>query len=165
MKQNTSPRLSDVLARLADWRGAFASGTALLVMDEPAQLAPDVLALPGINRIVEWQIKPRGEHLAIDQAAPDADRIEPPSLILIREPNIIADRSTWHAILPGLARRLRPDGMLIVTTSLLPDAAFINDTLVNAGLTMLPGSPYTPEPVDSAGWDRYILIYEQEADS
>lgn len=161
MSQGFTPRLHDALIRLTGQREAFASGAALLVAAEPTQLAADILSLPGIQQVTEWDVQSQGERLATEPVPIRHAESEPTGLILIREPNILADRRAWQAILPDLADHLHPGGVLIATTSLLPDAAFINDALTGSGLQMLPGSPYTPVPVDTTGRDRYILIYER----
>jgi hypothetical protein len=163
MSEGLTPRLRDALIRLTGQHQAFTSGAALLIAAEPAQMAADILNLPGIEQVFEWDVQPQGERLATEPPSIQRNESEPPTLILIREPNILADRRAWQAILPDLADHLHPDGVLIATTSLLPDAAFINDTLADSGLQMMPGSPYTPVPVDSTGRDRYILIYERPA--
>lgn len=81
-------------------------------------------------------------------------------LILIRHPDIVLARTAWEATLRACAAALRTGGLLIVTTELLADAAFIDGVLGVLALRLREGSPYTAVPVAPSGVDRYILIYE-----
>lgn len=81
-------------------------------------------------------------------------------LILIRHPDIVLARTAWEATLRACAAALRSGGLLIVTTELLADAAFIDGVLGALALHLREGSPYTAVPVALSGADRYILIYE-----
>ncbi len=80
--------------------------------------------------------------------------------ILIRHPDIVLARTAWEATLRACAAALRTGGLLIVTTELLADAAFIDGVLGALALRLREGSPYTAAPVALSGADRYILIYE-----
>ncbi len=98
----------------------------------------------------------------ISGAAADLTNLVPESydLILIRHPDIVLARTAWEATLRACAAALRTGGLLIVTTELLADAAFIDGVLGALALHLREGSPYTAVPVALSGADRYILIYE-----
>ncbi len=83
----------------------------------------------------------------------------PYDLALVRHPDIVANRAGWEATLRACAGHLEPGSVFVATTSLLPDAAFIDALIRAAGFEMLPGSPYTAIPVAIDGKDRYILMY------
>ncbi len=98
----------------------------------------------------------------ISGAAADLTNLVPESydLILIRHPDVVLARTAWEATLRACAAALRTGGLLIVTTELLADAAFIDGVLGALALRLREGSPYTAVPVALSGADRYILIYE-----
>lgn len=82
-------------------------------------------------------------------------------LAIIRQPDITFARAAWEVALGAVARELRSDALLALTTDSVADASFLDEVLRSLSYSMLPGTPYTAVPVAFSGVDRYILLYRR----
>ncbi len=83
----------------------------------------------------------------------------PYALAIVRHPDVAAARGGWEVALEASIGVLHENGVLVATSPVLPDAAFVDSVARASGMTMVPGTPYTAVPVGITDEDRYILIY------
>lgn len=99
-------------------------------------------------RVLQTRVSDLAEHAA-----------GPYDLALIRRPPETLGRMAQRAAFAACVQALAPDGLLVFTTDVLPDAAYVDEQMQSLGMTMRPGSPYTAVPVALSGRDRYIMLY------
>ena len=145
----------DSLERFADAVRIATAGRvncrAVLALD----FAPDGAALHMVQNAL-----PDAQVTAGDPGAPSPEG-PPPDLIMVRRPDVALRREAWDTGLHAALVELVEGGVLLATTDLLPDAAFIDEIVRSVGLRMRPGTPYSAVAVAFDGSDRYILIYDK----
>lgn len=91
-----------------------------------------------------------------DASQLESDSLREYDLIIVRHPDVAKSTERWRDVFTACARRMREGGVLLISVYALSEIAFVDEVLRQCDMAMLPGSPYTPEPVSLQGNDRYI---------
>jgi precorrin-6B methylase 2 len=84
-------------------------------------------------------------------------------VVVIRHPNVSENISGWGPTFRWLAAHLARSSILICSTYSLFELIAVQDTLQDAGLTEVPGAPYSKCPVALDGSDRHIVSFAKNS--
>src|SRR5574341_901613 len=99
--------------------------------------------------------------IAGDASDPKFLPLEAYNLVVMRHPDIARQQARWQSVASLCIERLAPGGIIVVSTYSLREMSFIDNVFRRQPVEVLPGSPYTTQPVPLRGDDRYIRVAQK----